>query len=72
VQLGIADIAFLQLLEAYAQKHGIDLANLECGVGIDITGEFAQEGSLPFSLEETWKKMLDAVKWNLEKLPKTG
>nr|HPM05304.1 methylmalonyl-CoA mutase family protein [Candidatus Cloacimonas sp.] len=70
VQLGIADIAFLQLLEAYAQKHGIDLANLECGVGIDITGEFAQEGSLPFSLEETWKKMLDAVKWNLEKAPK--
>ena len=70
VQLGIADIAFLQLLEAYAQKHGIDLANLECGVGIDITGEFAQKGSLPFSLEETWKKMLDAVKWNLEKAPK--
>ncbi len=69
IQLGITDIGLLQLLEAYAVKHGIDLAKLELGVGIDITGEFAKKGSLPFGLEETWQKMLDTVKWNLEKAP---
>jgi methylmalonyl-CoA mutase len=70
MQLGIADTAVLSYFAEYAAMQGLEPKALEAGLGIDITGEFARQGFLEYGLEETWQRMLDAVKANLENTPR--
>lgn len=70
MQLGIGETDILQFFAEYAAKQGFETQHLETGLGIDITGEFARKGYLEYSLEETWQRMLDAVKANLENTPR--
>ena len=69
MQLDIAELDAIPLLESYLMRHGYDLKNFSCGVGFDPTGEFAREGDLPMALEELWALVLKYAKWAVDKAP---
>lgn len=69
MQLDIKQGGMLKLIGEYAAETGLNLAELELGVGFDPTGEFARKGYLEFPLEEIWQKMLAYVRWALDKAP---
>lgn len=71
IQLDMKDHKILDLLEEYALAKGINLKELEAGIGFDPTGEFARKGSLPMALDKVWDQICNSVKWAVAKAPKT-
>ncbi len=70
MQLDISESGVLNWLEQYAAEKKIELAALTAGVGLDPTGELIRKGYLELPLEESWQKMLEAVRWAVEKAPR--
>lgn len=66
MQLGLEDTEILKTLKQYTDKYNIELKTLQSGIGIDFIGELADRAYLPFSLEETWQKLEETVRWNIE------
>lgn len=69
-QLDVDDCPVLGWLEQYAAEKGLDLKELEAGVGFDPTGEFARKGYVGKPLEEFWAEVVKWVRWGIEKAPK--
>ncbi|MDY0151336.1 MAG: methylmalonyl-CoA mutase family protein [Candidatus Cloacimonas sp.] len=70
MQMDVCEKHLLTILELYAAETGLDLLSLEAGIGFDPTSEFARLGYVDVPLEELWAKVLDSVKWAVEKAPR--
>ncbi len=70
MQLDVCESGILDWIEQYAAEKGLDLANLDAGIGFDPTGEFARKGYLEEPLDALWKKLLESVHWNLAQAPR--
>lgn len=69
VDAGAQSLPFLALLAAYLQEQGISLS-MACGaIGMDPLGAWAEQGTLPCSLERLYDEMAEATKWAKEQMP---
>lgn len=70
VQMDVSDAPLLPMLETYLSEQGLNIKDVEAGIGYDPTSEFARKGYLSLPLEETWMQVANTVKWAVEKAPR--
>ncbi|STO12959.1 Methylmalonyl-CoA mutase [[Flavobacterium] thermophilum] len=69
VNAGARSLSFLALLVAYFKEQGVPLSSVRGAIGMDPLGAWAEQGTLPCSLERLYDEMAEATKWAKEQMP---
>ncbi|PJW15425.1 MULTISPECIES: methylmalonyl-CoA mutase family protein [unclassified Geobacillus] len=69
VDAGARSLSFLALLVAYFKEQGVPLSSVRGAIGMDPLGAWAEQGTLPCSLERLYDEMAEATKWAKEQMP---
>ncbi|MED4879296.1 methylmalonyl-CoA mutase family protein, partial [Anoxybacillus geothermalis] len=69
VDAGARSLSFLALLAAYLEERGVPLSSVRGAIGMDPLGAWAEQGTLPCSLERLYDEMAEATKWAKEQMP---
>ncbi|QIZ68293.1 methylmalonyl-CoA mutase family protein [Geobacillus subterraneus] len=69
VDAGARSLPFLALLAAYFKERGVLLSSVRGAIGMDPLGAWAEQGTLPCSLERLADEMAEVTKWAMEQMP---
>lgn len=62
-------LSFLALLVAYFKEQGVPLSSVRGAIGMDPLGAWAEQGTLPCSLERLYDEMAEATMWAKDEMP---
>lgn len=69
VNAGARSLSFLALLVAYFKEQGVPLSSVRGAIGMDPLGAWAEQGTLPCSLERLYDEMAEATMWAKDEMP---
>lgn len=69
VNAGARSLSFLALLVVYFKEQGVPLSSVRGAIGMDPLGAWAEQGTLPCSLERLYDEMAEATMWAKDEMP---